>query len=541
MSYVSRLGALVAASALVVTGLSVVAAPAQADPYLRPMNQGATWLAGQLTNGLIHNPNFGGFDDLGLSIDTAVALDEVGGYESQVAAIGTAIRNNYYDYTIPYGGPTTYAGAIAKALVMAQIASTGPASYPVALRTDLEDRTSGTAPIVGRIENDGETEYVEPYNPTDTANVFGQALAARALVVAGSTEAPTALSFLLAQQCADGGFREKFDAKDDTLQGCDPADLTATGGDRIGATATAVLNLAAISGEPGVSTVLDNARGWLKSQQNLDGSFGPNGGNANTTGLAARAIGDSPQAALAAGWLRALQINDTDKCNKAGAALGGVAFKAASLADYRSSGVPTTDVSNLKQDELRRATAQALPALRFLDGPDPVTLNLTGPAGFLQASKPVSYSVTGATPSSALCVSTASSTAATTANGTGAATAALTLPAGTANRTITVTDSEGNTDTAPATVLGIKTLTVKPAARRIKRGGNVKVSVSGLAPGESVKLRYRGVVVSTGVATASGTFVRTIRVRRVLGYAKIAATGQFPTIRKGSTTIRVIR
>jgi hypothetical protein len=60
-----RAGTALVASALTAT-LVVGAAPAQAVSSKSPAGHGATWLAGQLNKeGLIHNVNFGGFNDYG--------------------------------------------------------------------------------------------------------------------------------------------------------------------------------------------------------------------------------------------------------------------------------------------------------------------------------------------------------------------------------------------------------------------------------------------------------------------------------------------
>src|SRR4051812_25861775 len=206
MSNLRRLCALVAASTLAFTGLSTVSSPAQAAADPRPVAQGATWLADQLSNGLIHNPNFGGFDDYGLSIDTALALAAVGGHDDTVGTVGRAIRDHYYSYTSgsDFGTADLYAGPTAKALVLAQVAGTGPLSYRASVTSDLKDRVSQAAPTVGRIE-----DFVDPTNPfgNDFANVIGQSFAARALGVAGaSSEADQTLSFLLEQQCSPGFF-----------------------------------------------------------------------------------------------------------------------------------------------------------------------------------------------------------------------------------------------------------------------------------------------------------------------------------------------
>ena len=58
------------------------AAPAPADPVAG--STGADWLAGQLTDGLVHNDQYA-FDDYGLTIDVALGLAAAGGQDARVA------------------------------------------------------------------------------------------------------------------------------------------------------------------------------------------------------------------------------------------------------------------------------------------------------------------------------------------------------------------------------------------------------------------------------------------------------------------------
>ena len=59
MSHLRRLCSVVAASTLAVTGLTIlVTAPAQAATAPRAVAQGADWLSGQLTNGLMQDRQY---------------------------------------------------------------------------------------------------------------------------------------------------------------------------------------------------------------------------------------------------------------------------------------------------------------------------------------------------------------------------------------------------------------------------------------------------------------------------------------------------
>ena len=94
------LGALLT-SALAVSLVAAGPAHAQAAaPAGSPAGHGATWLSGQLTNGLVHNPNFGGFDDYGLTIDTAFGLRAIGGHQSTVREVRKALAQQPLQQTI---------------------------------------------------------------------------------------------------------------------------------------------------------------------------------------------------------------------------------------------------------------------------------------------------------------------------------------------------------------------------------------------------------------------------------------------------------
>jgi hypothetical protein len=79
MSLVHRASVALLSTALVVSVGAGQAQAAAAKPS-SPAGHGATWLSGQFTGGLVHNPNFGGFDDYGLTIDTVFALRAIGGH-----------------------------------------------------------------------------------------------------------------------------------------------------------------------------------------------------------------------------------------------------------------------------------------------------------------------------------------------------------------------------------------------------------------------------------------------------------------------------
>ncbi|MET3960616.1 hypothetical protein ABIE44_000550 [Marmoricola sp. OAE513] len=546
MSLVSRrLGALVAASALTATGLTLAAPPAQAAADPRPLDQAISYLKNQLVDDIMLNPAFGGIEDYGLSADVALSLKALGKEPETVKAIGKAVREHYYSWVTDYdsgfgnpSSPTELTGSMAKALVLSQVAGSDPSVYRDKVQADIEDNLYQGAPLTGRIRNINDFVYPPPdFNPVpgDNANVFGQSFAARALVLADSDDKAAVLDFLLDQQCADGGFREKFDASDDPNQECGAGD-TATYGDRIGATATAVINLQAIASEPGVNVTaaLASARAWLVTQQNANGSWGTGTGNANNTGLAAQALGETADTAEAAQWLRDFQANDTDACTGLKKFVGAVALDEDTLTDGRNEGVPLTAVGTWQ-----RSTSQVLYGLSLVQAGPAVTLNLTGPNGYQRGGSPATYQVSGAAAGAKLCTTVANNFKAGVANASGSASIALPLPSSTANRTVTVVDKDGNTDTVVTKVLGPARFTLLKKKSKVTSGKSVTVIVYGLAPGEKVTVSVKGDKVS-GVATAQGRFAAKLKPSKKVGKKTIRAVGQFPD-RTGSTTVKVVK
>ncbi|HEX4686384.1 MAG TPA: hypothetical protein VH228_06355 [Nocardioides sp.] len=353
-----RTGTALAASALaatlVATGLAGGATPAQAVSSSSPAGHAATWLAGQLNkNGLIHNPNFGGFDDYGLTADTVLGLTAIGGHHQDVMRARRALAAHVSDYTT--FETDRYAGSTAKLLVVAQQTGASPRHFGgVNLVKRLALRVATTAPIAGRIEDKSTSG--------DFANVVGQIFAVRGLLGAGSSSGTDALRFLLEQQCRNGSFRLNFNAdKTAADQGCakgDPADTDVT--------ALAVVELTAVAkGHPGLKRALGDATSWLRRNQNDNGSFGGSGptsaANANSTGLAGWAFLTTRTcrpARDAADWLAKLQVRGNVSGTPLAHEIGAIAYDHAALKAARQDGI-----DKAARDQWRRAGAQAAPAL----------------------------------------------------------------------------------------------------------------------------------------------------------------------------------
>ncbi len=536
----ARIAAYVASGALVVSGATLAAAPASAvthDPIAA--DQGATWLAGQVSSGLVPG-QFGG-PDVGLSIDTALSLRTVGGHDDTVSDIADAIESggtSYLEYEYTYEG-VDYAGqaANATAKAMALFQTLTPARTTIGtinVQSRLESLTAPSAPIAGRIGDVSTADGVP--DGQDFANTLGQAFAAYALTEAGSSEAADAVAFLLEQQCADGGFRLAFTA-DRTASDQSCTDNTTAETD---ATAIALQQLNQIPTTVAITAAKNAARAWLIDAQKSDGSWGggntTEASNANSTGLAAAALGDTVESERAAEWLRARQATDYDLCDRLAGQRGAVAYDDAGLVAGRSNGITAGTA-----DQWRRASAQALPALTYLPlDTTPSTPALTGPSGFLKAGTRQILRTTGVSAGDQLCLTGVGAAVQGVASST-AWQRAVTLPAGTRTRVYTVRDSFGHADTAALKVLGRVNLGVVKSRNRVKRSGTVTAMVTGLVPNEWARILYKGRLVRSGFSTSTGKFVATFRVGRAKGRKQIVGYGYFTDIRRGATTIRVVR
>jgi hypothetical protein len=360
-----RVGTTFVASALATSVVVGGTAPAQAVSSSSPAGHGATWLAGQLNkHGLIHNPNFGGFDDYGLTIDTTFALKKIGGHKKDVARVRTALSQHVDNYTtgVDFGSTAEFAGADAKLLAFAQQTGGGVRDFGgTNLVSRVNDRVIDSGASKGRIQDIVDLPNAGP----DSANVIGQIFAARGLVKADTPTAPSVLKFLLAQQCGKGFFRLNLNEdKDAAKQGCRPGDVADTD-----VTALAVIQLWPVAkGHPGLKRALADAVGWLKRHQHKNGSFGGAGptaaGNANSTGLGGAAMmtaGECARARGAAGRLVRLQVTGDLSGTPLAGERGAIAYNHAAKKAAKQDGI-----DDATRDQWRRATSQAAPALLAL-------------------------------------------------------------------------------------------------------------------------------------------------------------------------------
>ncbi|MEZ5112873.1 MAG: hypothetical protein R2693_05175 [Nocardioidaceae bacterium] len=148
-----RLAAAILAPVLT-AGVLAAAPSAQAAPMPSvpsPAAKAASqWLVGQLTNGLIHNNGYGGFDDYGLTVDTGLALIATGTQPAAVTTVANALAANIDSY-VGDGTTSIYAGSTGKAAVFAKDAGRDPASFGGRNLIAQLEGTVDTAPIAGRI------------------------------------------------------------------------------------------------------------------------------------------------------------------------------------------------------------------------------------------------------------------------------------------------------------------------------------------------------------------------------------------------------
>lgn len=529
----SRIAAYAASGALALSGTLLAVAPAQAvgdDPI--GVDTGAVWLAGQLKNGIVHNDQYD-FDDIGLSADFAYGLDAVGGHDTRVDQIVDAIEPRAHDewYTSTYQNrTTTYAGSIAKLLVLVQQTGGTPTSYGNQnLVTLLNARVATTSPIAGRLENVNDD--------FGDANTIGQAYAAHGLTTASASRAAAATTFLLKQQCSSGYFRLLFNSdKTASGQSC----VNGTDDPDTDATAIAILQLQSQSGNNTVSTAIASARTWLAAQQKSDGSFGggtsTEASNANSTGLAAQALNGTADSAQAAQWLRAHQVTGYDTCNDLKGDRGAIAYDDAGLAAGRNDGIVATT-----QDQWRRASAQALAGLVHLPvDSTPSDPALSAPSGFLKAGTNQVLTTSGVLSGDQLCLSGPGTAIAGTAAGT-TWKQTVKLPTSTGAARYAVRDTAGHAAVASAKVLGKKTLTLRRSKYEVARSHTVYITIAGLQPGEIGRIDYRGKIVKRAAASSKGELTAKFDVGTSLGQKTVTGYGQFTDIRKGTKVIKVVR
>lgn len=381
-----------------------------------PEEAAGGYLARQLAAGGNHFSTWG-YPDWGLSADAVLGLDAAGVGQDQAAATTAALAAHVKDYITgeAYGDAgSAYAGATAKTLNVAVAQGVDPTAFGgvdlVATLRSLE-LASG--------------QFADKSAWGDYSNVFGQSFALIGLHRAGVAPSAASVSFLTAQQCADGGFRLGFGGATCTS---DPD-----------ATAMAAQALIAVDGA--VSAAASRALDFLAGRQAASGGLGgggPQAGlNANTTGLAGQAFvagGRTTQARLAASFLTGLQYG----CSFPTALRGGIAYDRAAYDTQAAAGTAA-----VPDDQDRRSTSQAVLALA---GTPLYSVTATGAS----AGSPV---VACAAPTTTAVPTTTTTTTTSTTSATSAA--VTTTGSTTATPEATTTDEPLAYTGTPALPLGL--------------------------------------------------------------------------------------
>jgi hypothetical protein len=271
-----------------------------------PAEAAAGWLARQLVDGSHFETVFDGvaYGDAGLTLDAVFAFAAAGVSADNAAKAMDWIGQpgNLGGY-IGDGTAESYAGALAKLSLAAQVEGLDPAAFGPA-DTDLLARLRALLAPSGRFSDKSQFG--------DFSNAFGQSYAILALDRSGGAP-ESAVDYLADSECDTGGFPLDFEKPT-----CTPD---------TDATAVVAQALSAAGETAAAGSALD----WLLDQQKPDGSFGggtsTEGANANSTGLAAQALsaaGETAAARRAVAYLETLQSG----CSAPAARRGAVQYQA---------------------------------------------------------------------------------------------------------------------------------------------------------------------------------------------------------------------
>ena len=520
-----RLGAVALATALV-TGTALSATPAQAANSYG--SSAAGWLSAQLTDGVVHNDQFG-FDDYGLSLDVFFALKALDTRPAAAASVLDRLDDDPSAY-IEFGGQT-FAGSVGKLATAVELQGRDPRAFGgVDLVQRLEQRVHTAAGAEQGRATDGPGD--------DFSNTIGQSFVVRGLTGARSPLADEATTFLLKQQCAAGFFREGLTSTGGSYA-CDGGTATERT-PSVDATGFAIqaLTAAEADGVTGLDDDITAAADWLVTQQQASGAFEGNGTpNTNTTGLAATALvlaGRPNAAERAAVWIARRAVTDQLRSNNPAlrAELGAVAYDDQALAAGKRDGIPTE-----LRDQWRRATAQAAIGVNAVR-----TLRVTAPVSYVHGGSTMTVRASGLRAGEGTWFDLGGAgDVKVTATADGRASARLALPRRTRSYVVhALGSSSERTGDTTVSVLAAKTLPVSLRSRSVRQGRYQQVTVTGLARSEPVRLNYRGQRIWNGRASTTGRVVHSFKVGRAVGTQRLRVLGKFDD-RTALTSFRVVR
>lgn len=295
------------AAVLLLTSIATPAAAAAHTTAPDRADAASGWLARQLIDGERFEADFGGekFPDQGLTIDAVLAFAATKSAGTNAAKATTWLaKPGILSGYIGDGTTESYAGATAKAALLAEVRGLDPATFG---GTDLPARVRALVTPTGRISDQSAFG--------DFSNAFSQSLGIIALQRTPGRAPAKAVDFAVSTQCPDGGF---------------PLALAAT--TCVSDTDSTAMVVQALLATRRY-TAANRGLNWLASKQQANGglSTGPGDSatppNTNTTGLAGQAFkaaGRSTDAAQARSFILSLQSG----CDAPPATRGAIAYDA---------------------------------------------------------------------------------------------------------------------------------------------------------------------------------------------------------------------
>jgi hypothetical protein len=244
------------------------------------------------------------YANFGQTADAVLSMDAAGASQAAAGRATDYLAAHVNDYAA--GSPTYYPGAVAKLVLVALAQHRDVHDFG---GVDLVDVLAASEGADGAAS--GEFQQ-NPGFPGGDSYIVSQALPVLALAAAADAAGQpddAAVSFLIDQQCANGGYASLI--RDDTSTDCTDNDVDATG--------YAVQALLAAGAKSDAAEGLD----WLGQAQHDSGGFGTTAtaaSNANSTALAAQAlIAGHRDATGALRWLRHHQVLCAGKAGRRGA------------------------------------------------------------------------------------------------------------------------------------------------------------------------------------------------------------------------------
>lgn len=254
--------------------------------------KGAGWLGAQLDANV--PLELFGSTDWGVTVDAATALAAVDPTDARINKVWTAIVNNRED--VVASGGADVPGALAKVILLAHSLRLDPRAVGTGEGADLVQRLADT------LQDNGLFGTQFP----NYDGVYRQGLAISALVAAGETPDPSAIQWLIDQQCTNDGFVGAYMSyRADTSADCFDDAASWQGADT-NAAALAITALTAAGGDnPASQAAVTGALEWLASRQDVNGGWASNSWSPvdpNSTGVIVQAL-------IAAGQLDAARFN----------------------------------------------------------------------------------------------------------------------------------------------------------------------------------------------------------------------------------------